>query len=145
MATQNNEYLDGLPLAGNLVGTSKDEWPQEIRDDFEANANNGNVGTRLLQQNERTRVWEIRLGPGERVHAHRHVLDYFWTAVNAGKSRQRTFDGTTREVSYEIGETRYYAFAKDEYLLHDLENVGDTELIFSTVEFLDSANEPLSL
>ena len=25
-------------------------------------------------------------------------------------------------------------------MIHDLENIGDTELMFTTVEFLDSAN-----
>jgi hypothetical protein len=29
--------------------------------------------------------------------------------------------------------------------VHDLENVGDSELIFCTVEFLDSANKPLPI
>jgi hypothetical protein len=143
--TQNAEFLDKLPLAGALTGQDKEEWPEEIRKDFETNAFNGNVGSKLLQENERSRIWEIRLAPGERVPAHRHVLDYFWTAINAGTSRQRTFDGTTRVVSYTPGETRYYAFAEGEFLLHDLENIGDSELIFSTVEFLQSANKPLPL
>jgi hypothetical protein len=30
-------------------------------------------------------------------------------------------------------------------MMHDLENIGDTELAFTTVEFLDSANPPLTL
>jgi hypothetical protein len=143
--SSNNDFLNDLPIAGTLTSEGRAEWPDEIRQDFEANAFNGNVGTRLLQENERTRIWEIRLQPGERVHAHRHVLDYFWTAINPGVSRQRTFDGTTRVVEYQPGETRYYSFGEGEYLLHDLENIGDTELVFSTVEFLDSKNSPLPL
>src|SRR6478609_7969239 len=83
--------------------------------------------------------------PGERWHAHRHVLDYFWTAVNAGRSRQHTSDGTTRDVSYGAGETRHFTFAAGEFLLHDIENVGDTDLVFTTVEHLDSANAPLDV
>ena len=27
--------------------------------------------------------------------------------------------------------------------MHDLENLGDQEMIFNTIEFLDSANKPL--
>ncbi len=54
-------------------------------------------------------------------------------------------DGTTREVSYAAGETRYFHFGPGEYLLHDIENVGDTELIFTTVEHLDGDNAPLEL
>jgi quercetin dioxygenase-like cupin family protein len=106
---------------------------------------NGKVGSRLLSESDRVRVWEIRLQPGQRVAAHRHVLDYFWTAINPGSSRQHTADGTTREVTYVAGQTRHLHFGEGEYLLHDLENVGDTELVFSTVEFLDSANPPLPL
>ncbi len=30
-------------------------------------------------------------------------------------------------------------------MLHDLENIGDTELIFATVEIKNSANEPLTI
>ena len=30
-------------------------------------------------------------------------------------------------------------------MVHDLENIGDTELLFTTVEFLDSPNAPFEL
>ena len=69
----------------------------------------------------------------------------FWTAIDPGSSGQHTADGTTREVTYLPGQTRHFQCAEGEYLLHDLENVGDTELVFSTVEFLDSANPALPL
>ncbi|OBC17117.1 hypothetical protein A5784_25005 [Mycobacterium sp. 852013-50091_SCH5140682] len=143
--TQANEALTDQPLAGNLVGENFEGWSEDIKRDFSDNAFNGKVGGKLLAETPRARVWEIRLQPGERVSAHRHVLDYFWTAINPGSSRQHTSDGTTREVSYEAGETRYFHFGRGEYLLHDLENIGVAELVFSTVEFLESANEPLPL
>ncbi len=34
-------------------------------------------------------------------------------------------------------------YAPGQYLVHDLENIGDSVLIFTTVEFLNSANAPL--
>jgi hypothetical protein len=139
------EYLTDAPLAGDLVATDFDGWTSELRAEFDTHAHDGHVGSRLLSEGERVRVWEIRLAPGERFHAHRHVLDYFWTAVNAGRSRQHTSDGTTREVAYDAGETRHFSFAPGEFLLHDIENVGGTELVFTTVEHLDSANAPLAL
>ena len=140
-----NTALTDQPLAGELVGEQFEGWSDDIRQDFRDNAFNGRVGGTLLAETPRARIWEIRLQPGERVGAHRHVLDYFWTAINAGRSRQHTADGTTRDVSYGPGETRYFQFGPGEYLLHDLENIGDSELIFTTVEFLDSANAPLEL
>ena len=143
--TGTREYLTDTPLAGTLVGTGLDGWAADLRAEFEENSHDGHVGSRLLSETERVRVWEIRLAPGERFHAHRHVLDYFWTAVVAGRSRQHTADGTTREVSYSAGETRHFTFAAGEFLLHDIENVGDADLVFTTVEHVDSANSPLPL
>ncbi|ANW66180.1 hypothetical protein BCA37_23730 [Mycobacterium sp. djl-10] len=139
------EYLTDAPLAGVLVAENFEGWSDELKAEFETYAYDGHVGSRLLSQNERVRVWEIRLAPGQRFHTHRHVLDYFWTAVNAGRSRQHTSDGTTREVSYNAGETRHFSFAVGEFLLHDIENVGTEELVFTTVEHLDSANPALPL
>ncbi|MBO0679675.1 hypothetical protein JRC04_19595 [Mycolicibacterium sp. S2-37] len=143
--TTTPEFLTDAPLAGTLVGTDFDGWSDALRAEFTEYAHDGHVGSRLLSENNRVRVWEIRLAPGERFHAHRHVLDYFWTAVNAGRSRQHTADGTTREVSYAAGETRHFTFAKGEFLLHDIENAGTEDLVFTTVEHLDSANAPLPL
>lgn len=140
-----SKFLADLPLAGTLIGTGFEGWSDELRAEFDAHSQDGAVGSRLLAETPRARIWEIRLQPGERWHAHRHVLDYFWTAINAGTSRQHTFDGTTRDVSYGAGETRYFHFGPGEYLLHDIENVGSTELIFTTVEHLDSDNAPLPL
>lgn len=62
--TENAAFLDKLPLAGALTSQDKEDWPEDIRKDFEENAFNGNVGSKLLQENERTRIWEIRLAPG---------------------------------------------------------------------------------
>lgn len=143
--TSTSDFLTDAPLAGTLVATGFDGWSDDLKAEFESHSHDGHVGSRLLSEDARVRVWEIRLAPGQRWHAHRHVLDYFWTAVNAGTSRQHTSDGTTRDVSYQAGETRHFTFAAGEYLLHDIENVGDGELVFTTVEHLTSANAPLPI
>lgn len=36
----------------------------------------GDVGTRLLFENDRVRTWELRLAPGEESAIHRHELDH---------------------------------------------------------------------
>ena len=118
-------------------------WPAEIQAEFARNRENGCVGTRLVSETDRVRVWEIRLAPGERIGFHRHVLDYFWTAINPGRARSHLQDGSTVESDYAAGETRHASYGPGEYKIHDLENIGETELIFTTVEFLDSANRPL--
>ncbi|MDT0484102.1 cupin domain-containing protein [Streptomyces doebereineriae] len=134
-----------LPLAGEMIASDFSGWTDQLIEEFRLHAQDGHVGSRLLSENRRVRVWEIRLAPGERWHAHRHVLDYFWTAITSGRSIQHTHDGTTRAVEYEAGETRHFNFAHGEFLLHDIENVGATDLVFTTVEHLDSENSPLPI
>ena len=125
----------------------KSQWPAEIAAEYarEATAPNPCVGSMLLSENERPRVWMIRLAPGERIGFHRHVLDYFWTAVSGGRGRQHVHDGTTVEYTYQIGETRHETYGAGEFKVHDLENLGDREMVFMTVEFKDSANKPMQL
>src|SRR6478736_2853578 len=132
-------------MTANVIEEVAPAWPSTIREEFEANQLNGRVGTRLLSETDRVRVWKITLKPGERIGFHRHVLDYFWTAVTAGRARSHVGDGTTYEATHSPGETKHLHFGKGEYKLHDLENIGDTDLIFTTVEFLDSTNAPLPI
>jgi hypothetical protein len=114
-----------------------------LAEELQRNQNNGCVGTELVSETDRVRVWVIRLQPGERIGFHKHVLDYFWTSLFAGRARSNHEGGATYETEYYAGETQHARYAAGEYKIHDLENIGNTELVFSTVEFLDSANAPL--
>ena len=133
----------------DIAAEKKDisQWPAEIAAEFEREAKNQNpcVGSTLLSEDERSRVWIIRLAPGERVGFHRHVLDYFWTSITGGRGRQYVHDGTVLEATYHPGETKHESYGKGEYKVHDLANLDDREMIFMTVEFKDSANKPLPL
>ena len=122
-------------------------WPAAIQAEFEREAANHNpcVGSTLLSENDKVRVWIIRLNPGERIGFHRHVLDYFWTSVSGGHGRQHLMDGSTVEYSYSPGETRHETYGAGEYKVHDLENLGDREMVFMTIEFLNSANKPMPI
>ena len=126
---------------------TKAQWPAEIRAEFEREARNPNVrvGQQLISENEKVRVWGIHLKPGQRVGFHRHVLDYFWSATTSGRGRQYFNDGEMREYSYTAGETRHESYSPAEFKVHDLENIGNTDLTFVTVEFLQSANKPLAI
>ena len=127
------------------MGTTLEQtdWSAALTADLAANQFNGGVGTRLLSATDRVRVWEIRLQPGERIGFHRHVLDYFWTAVTPGQAISHQEDGSTVKADYTAGQTSHQSYGPGEHKIHDLENIGTTELVFTTVEFLDSANEPL--
>ena len=126
----------------------RSEWTAELKAEFERESrqNNGCVGSQLLSETDKVRIWIIRLAPGERIGFHRHVLNYFWTSVNGGRGRQHLMDGSTVEMSYAPGETRHETYGSGEFKVHDLENLGDQDMIFMTVESIEgSANKPLAV
>lgn len=120
-------------------------WPKELQDEIEKNAFNGVVGSVLVSETDRVRVWHLHLPAGKRCPFHRHVLDYFWTCHSHGKARGYYEDGRIVEVSHFPGDTKHLTFGSGEYMVHSIENIGDTDLLFTTVEFKQSANEPLPI
>jgi quercetin dioxygenase-like cupin family protein len=109
----------------------------DYREELEAAPRNLGVGTRLWFENDRIRVWEVRLQPGERGPFHSHTRKYFWTVVDGGIGRQRTVDGTVITREYHVGDTNYSEHTPDEPMIHDFENAGDGLIRFVTVELLD--------
>ena len=120
-------------------------WPEDIRQDIDSNEFSGVVGSVLVSETDRVRVWHLLLKPGYRCSFHRHVLDYFWTCHTHGTARGYFEDGSIKDVKHFPGDTRHMNYAAGEYLLHSVENIGDTDLLFTTVEFKQRANQPLSI
>lgn len=118
-------------------------WTGALRQELAGAGTNGRVGSRIVSESERVRVWLIEMQPGERLPFHTHVLDYFWTTTAPGRARSRYSDGRVAEMDYALGDTRHFHFEAGDSMTHDLENIGDTVLCFTTVEFFDSANAPL--
>ena len=109
---------------------------KEFAAELEVAPGNLEVGTTIWFENDRIRVWEILLQPGERGAFHAHVTNYFWTVVEGSRGLQRFADGTFVVRDYLVGETKYLEHTPATALIHDLENVGDTTLRFVTVELL---------
>jgi beta-alanine degradation protein BauB len=130
-----------------VARTDRTQWPAALRAEFERESGrpNGCVGSELISETDKLRVWTIRLKPGERFGFHRHVLNYFWSAITPCRGRQHLMDGSTVEYAYAAGETRHETYGPGQFKVHDLENIGDTEMVFMTVEFLDSSNPPLAI
>jgi hypothetical protein len=135
-AHQRTERRQADPLA---------QWPEALRRELDENQFSGVVGTVLVSETPRVRVWHLRVPVGGRCPFHRHVNDYFWTAHTAGRARTYFHDGRIVEDRHYVGETKHFHFGAGEYFAHSVENIGDTDLLFTTVEFLNGANEPLSV
>lgn len=84
-----NEY------AGAVSAADFDGWTPQLRQEFIDNAYNYNyqVGSILSSETERVEVWHMRLGPGQRLAAHRYVLDYFGQRLPTGTASSTSTTG----------------------------------------------------
>ena len=117
-------------------------WPEDLQHEFDHDSDNGIVGSVLVSETDRVRVWHLSLPPGKRCNFHTHVLNYFWSCHSHGKARGWYDDGRIQDVVHYPGDTKHFVFGKGERFTHAVKNIGDTDLLFTTVEFLDSPNTP---
>ena len=82
---------------------------------FKSHEVSPDVGTRLLFENDRVRVWEMDLAPGARSATHRHDLDYVLVQLE-GDRIAADFEPDTAgalqghvEGTVELGKTRFFA------------------------------------
>jgi quercetin dioxygenase-like cupin family protein len=82
------------------------------------------VGTRLLFENDRLRVWDLRLPPGESTGLHRHGSDYLYVVIGDGTLQTAFADGS-REAPRQLrdGDVRFREVAGES--VHEAINVGD--------------------
>ncbi len=127
------------------IRESDAQIPADIQQEFIDNAQNGRVGQILASEANGLRVWLVNLHPGERNAVHVHQLDYFWTIHGPGEARVYYSDGLVADCTYRTGDARHFTFSSGEKIIHCIENIGETDLVFTVVEHLKSANPPLAI
>ena len=137
----NIEVLENPSVGAN----PRAHWPQDLQNEFYEKYENGVVGSILVSETDTVRVWHLHLPPGKRCDFHRHVLNYFWTCHSHGTARGFYDDGRIQDVKHYPGDTKHFTFPKGQGFTHSVQNVGDTDLLFTTVEFKDSPNDPLPI
>lgn len=120
-------------------------WPKGLHDQMLGQLNNGCVGSVLVSETDTMRVWHLRIAPGARCGFHRHVNRYFWTSLVDGKARGYFSSGEIRDVEHYAGETKHFDYGAGDHMVHSVENIGDAELVFTTVEFIDGPNAALDV
>ena len=102
----------------------KSQWPAEIAAEFERGGQNPNPAwAPRCCRRPSARAYGSSASRWRAHRLHRHVLDYFWTAVSGGRGRQHVHDGTTVEYT-QPGETRHESYAPAHSKVHDLENLA---------------------
>jgi quercetin dioxygenase-like cupin family protein len=81
------------------------------------------VGTKLLFENDRVRVWDLRLAPGQGTGLHRHTCDYLYVVIGDGTLQARDADGKPRPaMEMRDGEVRFREIRGED--VHEAVNVG---------------------
>lgn len=79
------------------------------------------IGTDLIYEDERIRVWRIELAPGEVAAFHTHELDYTTVVVDGEAVERPNSDGTTDLIPVAPGQLmRWYEGTQR----HGLKNAG---------------------
>jgi hypothetical protein len=112
-----------------------------FRDELTAAPTNRAIGTSVLFENDRVRVWDLTVEPGDRLPFHCHTTSYFFTCVEGGRMINRFADGNQVTLDMDDGFT-WFTDIGDEPEIHDLENVGPGRVRFVTVELLAGRDAP---
>jgi beta-alanine degradation protein BauB len=86
------------------------------------------VQSKILLENDRVKIVEMKVAPGEKMPMHTHGAYVAYT-MNTAKIRVVLPDGTVREQEIEKGTARY-----SDGVTHSLENIGSTEIFNLDIE-----------
>jgi quercetin dioxygenase-like cupin family protein len=84
------------------------------------------IGTAELFENERIKVWDFVLAPGESLPMHTHRRDHVIVVVEGGDLEVEYGDGRRQAYSPKPGDVHYAAPDGGPADTHDARNVGTT-------------------
>ncbi|MGI8551700.1 MAG: hypothetical protein ACR2PL_13080 [Dehalococcoidia bacterium] len=84
------------------------------------------VGTRVMYENERVRVWDLALAPGESLAKHIHRTDYFFIVESGGLIRFADPDNLAdfHDVQFQDDQVTFVPVA-DGKVDNRLTNIGE--------------------
>ena len=64
---------------------------------------NGPIGTEVVYENDRVRVWDMKVAPGGKKAWHHHTLDYVIINVTGGKIELENVEGKIIQTDDKVG------------------------------------------
>src|SRR5712691_1865833 len=88
---------DRIPCYTGEVGSTN-----RVKENAMATEPSERVGTKIMFENERVRVWDLKLAPGESLDKHIHRTNYFFIVESGGLIRFANPDDPTdyRDVQF---------------------------------------------
>jgi len=102
-----------------------------IRTAAEKGVKLGEIGQRIVLENEYVRIWEINLDPGETVDFHIHYHPYVIISLGGGKNEIETIFGDKRMTNEPLGST---VFVNEMRPVHKLTNRADVRYLSRLIE-----------
>ena len=128
MNTWNSAFLRVLPVAVfvflSTAGSTHAQDPTKVSPETH----------KVILENERVRVLEVRVKPGEKVPMHSHPANVVYFLNNA-KERFTFPDGTTKDRDDTLGVASW-----SEAVTHSAENTGITEIHVVQVELKETTS-----
>jgi len=117
----------------NPVGNF-DPWEYEkINELFQQEITDA-LGDRLIFEDERYKLWDLDLAPGERIPFRRHNADYGWVCPTGGLALSRYGHGKIDMIKLEPGDTQFFQYRGKRYV-NDLENIGEHPIRINILEY----------
>jgi hypothetical protein len=91
----------------------------------------GEIGHRIVLENEHVRVWEVRLAPGETIDFHIHYHPYLIVSLGGGANEIETIFGQKIPVEEPLGTT---VFINEMRPVHRLTNRSNVTYLSRLIE-----------
>jgi predicted metal-dependent enzyme (double-stranded beta helix superfamily) len=82
------------------------------------------IGTAELFENERVKIWDFVLEPGEAIPMHTHRRDHVIVVIEGGRLEVEDADGRRQTYEPKPGDCHYGAVVGES--THDARNIGTT-------------------
>ena len=91
----------------------------------------GEIGQRIVLENEHVRVWEVNLDPGETIDFHIHYHPYIVISLGGGENQIETIFGNKITINEPLGST---VFINDMRPVHRLTNRDKVRYLSRLIE-----------
>jgi hypothetical protein len=91
----------------------------------------GEVGQRIVLENEHVRIWEVNLDPGETIDFHIHFHPYVIISLGGGENEIETIFGDKRMTNEPLGST---IFLNEMRPVHNLTNRANVRYLSRLIE-----------
>jgi hypothetical protein len=91
----------------------------------------GEIGHRIVFENEHVRIWEVALDPGETIDFHLHYHPYIIISLGGGENEIETIFGDKIKTEEPLGAT---VFMNDMRPVHRLTNRADVRYLSRLIE-----------